>query len=158
MKAVALKSIYRVTASVEAFNILSNQTLMLYNLAISVSLLIIGVRNVPWRNIFNWCIWTSIEELTELKITLWKVCSSGFEITAGHHCGGETFQSIFSLFGWKYSEKSLLHSDDRLLFRTLPPQFVNCFKLSLLVIFFMVYAYRTLLTTQWANTCSKSAK
>ena len=44
---------------------------------------------------------------------------TGFIITTSHHCGGETFQSIFSLFGWKYSEKSLLHSDDWLLFRTL---------------------------------------
>ena len=35
------------------------------------------------------------------------------EVTAGHHCGGETFQSIFSRIGWKYSEKSLIHSDDR---------------------------------------------
>ena len=30
----------------------------------------------------------------------------GLEITAGHHCGGE-------------AEKSLLHSDERLLFQTL---------------------------------------
>ena len=28
---------------------------------------------------------------------------SGFEITVGHHCEGETFQSIFSRIGWKYS-------------------------------------------------------
>ena len=36
------------------------------------------------------------------------------EITAGHHCGGETFQSIFSLFSRKYSDKSKVspHSDD----------------------------------------------
>ena len=25
--------------------------------------------------------------------------TTGFEITAGHHCGGETFQSIFSPTG-----------------------------------------------------------
>ena len=30
---------------------------------------------------------------------------TAFEITAGHHCGGETFQSIFSRIGWKCSEK-----------------------------------------------------
>ena len=37
---------------------------------------------------------------------------SGFEITTGHHCG------------LKYSEKSLLHSDDWLLFRTLQMMFI----------------------------------
>ena len=41
---------------------------------------------------------------------------AGMEITGGHHYGGETFQSNFSLFSWKYSEKSLLHSDDYPLF------------------------------------------
>ena len=42
------------------------------------------------------------------------------ELISTDHCGGETFQSIFSLFSWKYSAKSLLHSDDcRQLFRTL---------------------------------------
>ena len=44
---------------------------------------------------------------------------SGLEITGGHHCGGETLQSIFSWIGWKCSEKSLLNSDDRLLFSAL---------------------------------------
>ena len=39
--------------------------------------------------------------------------NAGFEITAGYHCGGETFQSIFSRIGWKYSEMSLFHSDDQ---------------------------------------------
>ena len=43
------------------------------------------------------------------------------EITAGHHYGWETFQSIFSQIGWKYFEKSLLHSDDRPLFRAMGP-------------------------------------
>ena len=32
---------------------------------------------------------------------------SGFEITAGHHCGGETFQSIFNLYSAKNTLKSL---------------------------------------------------
>ena len=42
--------------------------------------------------------------------------SRGRQTKAGHHCGGETFQSILSS-GWKYNAESLLHSDDRPLFR-----------------------------------------
>ena len=44
---------------------------------------------------------------------------TGSDITADHHCGGEIFQHIFSLSGWKCAEKSLLHSDDQQLYRTL---------------------------------------
>ena len=44
---------------------------------------------------------------------------TGLEITGDHHCGGETFLSIFSRLGCKYSKKSLLHNDDCLLFRAL---------------------------------------
>ena len=45
--------------------------------------------------------------------------NGGLEITGSHRCGGETFQSIFNLLGWKFSNKSLRHSDDRLLFPAL---------------------------------------
>ena len=61
--------------------------------------------------------------------------SVGLEITAGHHCGGETFQSIFSRIGWKYSEKSLLHSDDR-------PLFEPCCMLVLIVHYATIVLYQ----------------
>ena len=62
----------------------------------------------------------SIMKILLLKMSVFLLsCISGLEITGDHHCGGEIFQSIFSQFGWKYSEKSLLHSDDRQLFRAL---------------------------------------
>ena len=57
----------------------------------------------------------------------------------------ETFQSIFSLFGWKYPEKFLLHSN-RLLFRT-PDYILKIFKtlinyiLKTLILKFRIYLY-----------------
>ena len=42
--------------------------------------------------------------------------NSELKITGDHLCDGEIFQDIFSQIGWKYSEKSLLHRDDRQLF------------------------------------------
>ena len=49
----------------------------------------------------------------------------GLEITGGHHCGGETFQSIYRRIGWKYSKKSLIHSDDRPLFPVMWAYFIR---------------------------------
>ena len=69
----------------------------------------------------------ALQRRTFGKIKYFNKCS-GVEITAGHHCGGETFQSIFSLFGWKYPEKSLLYSDDRVVISTPDAVFWEAFR------------------------------
>ena len=52
------------------------------------------------------------------SVFLWLQLTTGLEIMGGHHCGRETeyFQPNRMK---KYSEKSLLHSDDCLLFPVL---------------------------------------
>ena len=62
---------------------------------------------------------TYFEYIDIQRIILSKFSLTGLELSGDHHCGGEIFQSIFIRIGWKYSEKSLLHSDDRLLFPAL---------------------------------------
>ena len=44
------------------------------------------------KNFQRFCATLIVEKLIKKEFT-------GLEITAGHHCGGETFQNIFSLFG-----------------------------------------------------------
>ena len=56
------------------------------------------------------CLWNPFLTFLLTSAKMWwrhQNCDdAGVEITAGHHCGGETFHSIFSLLGWKYSEKA----------------------------------------------------